>query len=530
MDPPVKKDAEKKDDAPKSPLVALFQFATPLDFFLMVGANICGCAHGITLPLFCLLFGTVINGLNSPDMSSKVPDICLQIMGLAIAAGTAAYFQNALMNVAAVRQVKALRSKYIQALFRQDIAWYDAHSAGEECARLTEDTLAVEDAIGAKLPLITQSLSTFLAGLVLAFTISWKMSLVLLGFIPFLGGVMALISKAILGNDDASSEAYGDAGEVATEALSNIRTVAAYGGEASLSRRYEEALQRAESAGVRKATLTGVTFGTFLCTLFVVYGTCLLWGAQLVLWSRSDNPACVFDPNIAGCVTGGTVMQVIFALITAAGGLGQMAPSFTALTTARASMARILSIINRIPVIDIGGVGGDGISSSSPTAAPQFKGRIEFKDVTFAYPSRPEVPVLKNFNLIIEAGSHVALVGPSGCGKSTLIALLQRWYDVQGGAVLVDGVDVKTMGVQALRGAQALVSQESFLLAGSVSKNLSLGVTGLEGVVVSPERGALEEAARLANAHDFISALPAGYDTILTNTTLSGGQRCVCAR
>jgi ATP-binding cassette subfamily B (MDR/TAP) protein 1 len=179
-------------------------------------------------------------------------------------------------------------------------------------------------------------------------------------------------------------------------------------------------------------------------------------------------------------------MQVVFALITAAGGLGQMAPSFTALTSARAATARIHAIIDCIPVIDTAVEASEPVvvplnaspASSSPSAE---RGRIEFPDVTFAYPYRPEVNVLKNFSLVIEPGQHFALVGPSGCGKSTLIALIQRWYDVQGGAVLVDGVDVRAVGVQALHGCQALVSQESFFARWECCQELVFGGSGVRG-------------------------------------------------
>lgn len=118
---------------------------------------------------------------------------------------------------------------------------------------------------------------------------------------------MSFISEGLMGTDKKGSDSYALAGEVATEALSNIRTVAAYGGEAAVAARYDAALGQAEAAGVRKSALTGITVGTFLAVLFTVYGTCLLWGAQLVIWDRS-NVAC-YNPTTIGCFTGGTVMQ-----------------------------------------------------------------------------------------------------------------------------------------------------------------------------------------------------------------------------
>lgn len=551
-----------KDDPPPSSIADLFRFATPLDVALTTGAIICAMGHGVVMPLFSLIFGDVINALNGPDISSLVTSLCLKLMGIAIAAGVAAYFQVALANVAAVRQVRALREAYVRALLRQDVAWCDAHPPGEAGARLTEDTAAVEDGVGAKFAMIAQAGTTFLAGFVLAFSVTpdaYKMALVLLGFLPLLGGVMAVVTTAVMASEKKGGDAYGEAGEVATEALGNIRTVAAYGGEGALAARYDGALGSAETAGVRKAVLTGVTIGVFLLTLFLVYGISLMWGAQLVIWSRDANPGC-YDPTLAGCFTGGTVLQVLFALIMGAGSLGQLAPSIGALNGARAAAGRIYAVVDRVPPIDsrppeMGAAAtaatAIATAAAASTAAPaaaapaaaaagMLRGRIEFRDVTFAYPSRPTVPVLANFFLTIEAGERLALCGPSGCGKSTLVALIQRWYDVQGGGVFIDGVDVRQLPVQVLRAGQALVSQESLLLAGDVTHNIALGNAGLtaaaavggahgtsssSALTIAPSDEAVRAAARAANAHAFIAALPRGYETPLTNASLSGGQR-----
>lgn len=370
---------------PSASLLSLFRYARPLDHLLLFCAIICAMGHGVVMPLFSLLFGRIINGLNSGSLSSVVKELCLQLMGVALAAGFSAYCQFALANVAAVRQVRALRVAFVKALLRQDVTWADAHPPGDMASRLVEDTVAIEDGLGAKLTLGVQGLTTFIAGVVLAFTLSWKMSLVLLGFIPFLGGVMGFVSSKLIGSDKKGADAYADAGEVATEALSNVRTVAAYGGEADAAKRYDAALAKAEKEGVHKATLTGITIGTMLLVLFTVYGVSLLWGAQLVLWSRSDNPACVVDPTVPGCFTGGTVLQVLFALIMGAGAMGQLAPSITAVTSARAAAARVYEIIDRVPPID------SGAPAKSGARPPVVVGRIEFRGVTFALVARVQI-------------------------------------------------------------------------------------------------------------------------------------------
>ena len=220
--------------------------------------------HGVVMPLFSLLFGRIINGLNGGNLSAVVRELCLQLMGVALAAALSAYFQFAIANVVAVRQIRRLTQAYVRALLRQDISWSDGHPFGETTARLIEDTVMIQSGIGGKFTLGVQGATTFIAGFVLAFSLSWKMSLVLLGFLPILGGVMAVVSNALLGSGAKEADAYAEAGDVATEALSNLRTVAAYGGEKAAAQRYEAALMLAEKEGVKKATLTGVIMGTMV--------------------------------------------------------------------------------------------------------------------------------------------------------------------------------------------------------------------------------------------------------------------------
>ena len=390
--------ADDVSSAPPCSTGALFRFATPADRALLACAVVCAMGHGVVMPLFSLLFGQIINGLNSGTLAETVKSLCLQLMGVAIAAGFCAYCQFALANVAAVRQTRALRLAYVAALLRQDVAWHDAHPPGESAARLVEDTVTVEEGLGAKLTMAAQGATTFLAGFILAFSLSWKMSLVLLGFLPLLGGVMAVVTTKLMGADKKGADAYAEAGDVAAEALANLRTVAAYGGEADAAARYERALTAAEREGVRKATLTGVIMGTMLCVLFCVYGCSLLWGAQLVIWSRAEVGlttlpggaqvwTCVIDPARAGCFTGGTVMQVLFALIMGAGALGQMAPSVTALTAARAAGGRIFALLDRVPPIDSAPRGGAAAALAPPppaVPAGAARGRIEFRNVSFS--------------------------------------------------------------------------------------------------------------------------------------------------
>lgn len=183
----------KNADPPPARFLSLWRFATPLDVALTVISVLCGLAHGVVMPLFSVLFGQIINSLNADQLEKNIQALCLQLMGVSIVAGVSAYFQFSLANVTAVRQVRAMRRAYVAALLRQDMAWYDANPPGDLAARLVEDSVAIEDGMGSKFSLLSQSFATFIAGITVAFSLSWKMSLVLLGFVPLLGGAMALM-------------------------------------------------------------------------------------------------------------------------------------------------------------------------------------------------------------------------------------------------------------------------------------------------------------------------------------------------
>lgn len=223
-----------------------------------------------------------------------------------------------------------------------------------------------------------------------------------------------------------------------------------------------------------------------------------------------------------------TAVNVFFAIIIAAFAIAQAAPNISSFANAQAAAATIFAIIDRAPTIDNLSAGG-----LAPDAA-RVRGELEFENVTFYYPSRPDIPVLTNFSLRVPAGSSLALVGPSGCGKSSVVALIQRWYDPAAGRILLDGVDLRDYNVQWLRERMGLVLQDPVLFQGTVAENIALGLPGGGG---AQPRGAaelaalqprIEAAARAANAHDFIvGSLTSGYATYVgeRGSQMSGGQR-----
>lgn len=243
------------------------------------------------------------------------------------------------------------------------------------------------------------AISTFVSGIIIAFTRSYLMTLVMMAFLPLLALMGYRMAGVFSSMEAGAQQEYATAGACGTEAVALIRTVAAFGGEAAEVARYDTHLAAAEAAGIKKSLSFGTTIGLFMGIMFSLYATGLYYGATLILASRAAHPECVLNPTIEVCFTGGTVMQVLFSSLVAAMSLGQAAPNMGAIAAAQGAAARVFAVIDRVPPIDADAAGG-----VAPLPAT-VRGAIEFRNVTFAYPSRPDAPVLRNFSLVIPPGA-----------------------------------------------------------------------------------------------------------------------------
>ncbi|CAH8544605.1 unnamed protein product [Schistosoma mattheei] len=290
--------------------------------------------------------------------------------------------------------------------------------------------------------------------------------------------------------------AYARAGAVAGEVLEAIRTVVAFGGEKRELKRYREQLGTAEKAGLKKVVASGAVNGTIGLTVFCSTALLFWYGFKLIV--NEDYDA-------------GAIVTIFVNVLLGSVFLGNALPSFQYFMNAQASATEIYSIIERVPEID---------KDCHGRLIPNFSGNVTFRNVSFAYPSRPDIAVLKNFSLSIKSGQTVALVGPSGSGKSTVVHMLQRFYDPTKGEVLIEDEDIKNLDLKAYRNQIGCVQQEPVLFEGTISDNIRLGK-------LDATQDEIEEAAKLANAHGFIQQLPDGYDTFVGERGggMSGGQK-----
>ncbi|NXT21654.1 MDR1 protein, partial [Syrrhaptes paradoxus] len=511
------KKKKKKAEKPKmvSPLT-LFRYSSWSDKLLMILGTLLAVAHGSSLPIAMIIFGdmtdsfvgsgnTNITGRNISAMKRTRIFYFLffsfryayYYSGIAAAVLLAAYIQTSFWTLAAGRQIKKIRENFFHAIMRQDIGWFDVNDVGELNTRLLDDVSKINEGIGDKMGLLVQSVTTFLAGFIVGLIRGWKLTLVILAVSPVLGLSAAIWAKVLSSFTDKEQAAYAKAGSVAEEVLAAVRTVIAFGGQEKEIKRYHKNLEDAKRIGIRKAITSNISIGAAFFLIYASYALAFWYGTTLVI---SDD------------YTIGRVLTVFFSVLIGAFSIGQTAPSIEAFASARGAAYAIFNIIDNEPQID---------SYSETGYKPDYiKGDMEFQNVYFNYPSRPDVEILKGLNLKISCGQTVALVGGSGCGKSTTVQLIQRFYDPKEGMVTIDGQDIKTLNIRYLREIIGVVNQEPVLFATTIAENIRYG---REDVTMEE----IEKATKEANAYDFIMKLPNKYETVVgeRGAQLSGGQK-----
>ncbi|KAL2116169.1 hypothetical protein VTJ04DRAFT_10424 [Mycothermus thermophilus] len=475
-----------------------------------------------------VIFGNTVESLNvcrSPDSIRKDGSFFgLMFFILAIIE----FFANAAswsgFGWVTERIVYSVRVLSFRSLFEQDMQWHQ--SAGRTpstlLAYITRDGSALAGLSGSVLGTLFSITANLIAAIVLTHIISWRVALVCLALVPLLLGA-GLTELKVLGQFEAKHEgAWARSVDIGTEAVSSIKTIAALSLEHETLATYRRSLR-----GPRRETLRVTVLASLCQAITYFFGNCVnalayWWGAKQI---------------IEGHVSTAQFLIVVFSLLVSALLWSQMFALAPELSSAKAAMARILGLIE----IGSDGMHGNLKEGSSTTTKPDHADEekaiqgtgskestttpasIQFRDVHFAYPARPDAPVLKGLTLDIRPGTFCALVGPSGAGKSTIISLLERLYTPQSGSILIDGADITQTRDVSFRDAVALVPQESLLFSGSVAFNVGLGARpGHEAT-----REEIVEACKLANIHDVIEALPEGYDTECGSggTRFSGGQK-----
>ncbi|CAH8566706.1 unnamed protein product [Schistosoma curassoni] len=483
---------------PKVSFFGLFRYASKTDICALVVGCICAVAVGAAFPLNIFIFKGVVNEFTGGNVviAENVYGSVKWFAVLGAAMFLVSFIQDFCMNISASRQINRIRLLYFKSILRQDIPWYDEQSSGSLISKLSQNIELIERGIGTTLGGFIKHISGFIVGIIISFSVGWKLTLVACCMLPVIAAVFGCFGFIMKYFTVKEIAAYARAGSIAGEVLEAVRTVVAFGGEQKELARYSEQLVFAEKVGLKKSTATGGVTGAIGLTIFCSSALIFWYGIKLMI-----------DENY----NAGSVILVFINVLLGSIFLGNALPSFQYFMNAQASASEIYGTIERIPQID---------KDRHGNLIPNFSGNVEFKNVSFVYPSRPDITILQDFSLTIKSGQTIALVGPSGSGKSTIIHMLQRFYDPVSGEVLIEDENIKNLDLKAYRNQIGCVQQEPILFEGTISDNIRLGK-------LDATQDEIEEAAKLANAHDFIQQLPDTYDTVVGERGggMSGGQK-----
>lgn len=395
------------------------------------------------------------------------------------------------------RIVADLRSDVFAHLTQLSSSFFDTARTGEIVSRLTADTTQIKSAVGASVSIALRNLLLFLGGAAMMVVTSPRLSLFVLGAIPIIVLPLVGFGRAVRKRGRAAQDTLAEASGYADELIGAVRTLQAFTNEKLAQSRFSAAVEGAFAAARDATKARGLLTAVVIFLVFASIVVVLWVGAQDVL---------------AGHITPGRLGQFVLYAVFAAGGLSELSQVWGEIAQASGAAERLFEILDVEPKIK---------APPRPLALPTpARGAVEFRDVSFEYPSRPNAPVLNHVSFRVAPGEKLALVGPSGAGKSTVFQLIQRFYDPVAGAVSFDGVSITDVDPAALRSSIALVPQDAVIFGTSVKENIRFGRPNATD-------GEIEKAAAAAHASDFIRRLPDGYETQVgeRGVTLSGGQR-----
>ena len=419
----------------------------------------------------------------------------LLLVALALAFATAARFF--FVSLLGERVVADLRTQLYAHLVGLDQAFFEKTRSGELVSRLSADTELLRSVVGSTVSVALRSVVMVLGSVVMLVVTSPKLATWTLVGIPLFVLPLVIGGRRLQKVSRASQDRVADANTLAAESLGAIRTVQAHAREPYERGRFADAVARTVATARRRIGLQSLVTAVAIA---LVFGAIIL-----VLWSGAHDV-------IRGDMSAGTLGQFVLYALFGGGSVGALAEVWNELQKAAGGMGRIGELLGETPRI---------AAPAHPARLPRpLRGDLRFEGVSFHYPGRDNAPALHDFSLHVAPGVTVALVGPSGAGKSTVFAMLLRFHDPQSGRVTVDGVDIATLDPAELREAIALVPQQPTIFAASARENIRYGR-------LEASDAEIEAAADSAEAHDFIAALPAGYDEQLgeRGARLSGGQQ-----
>jgi subfamily B ATP-binding cassette protein MsbA len=471
----------------------LFGYLRPFVGLIVIGLLASSANAALSL-VFPAVIGDVVDSVLNIGNVAQLDQITLLLLGVFLLRSATTFIETLSLQYVGERIVYNLRAQVYTHLQALSLGFFARRRTGELMSRLSNDVNGIQGALTNSFNVGVQQTLILIGSIVVMITLNWRLTLFILVVLALLipigfvfGGMIRRLSTKV--NDEIASTFA-----VVNEVLTNVREVKSFVREPFEIARYTEGIGRAFSLAIKLIRVRGI-FGSLIAFLGFA-------AIALVLWFGGRE---VID----GRLTGGDLIAFVIYGTTIAGSLGALVGLYSSFQQSLGATKRVFEILDTAPEVT---------DAPDARAIPRTEGRITFAGVSFRYDERQEV--LQGIHLDIAPGEIVALVGPSGAGKSTLFNLIPRFYDPSLGTVMLDGVDLRHITQHSLREQIAIVPQETLLFAGSVIDNIRYGK-------LDASDDAIFAAARAANAHDFITAFPDGYQTIVgeRGIRLSGGQR-----
>ena len=531
------------------------------EILLMILGTIASLGCGVAAPLMCYLFGDMANDFSTVNMDESQMEMLKNLMKckkdeevIKLAGGNEdkewAYliFYNQgkqlfkkfddnvdsmvkklliigscmfiafglskfLWNYIGMRQMHHLKEKYFSVILRQEQGWFDANNAYEFSTKVQAQFEQISLGVGDKFGLTLIAISQIITGLIIAFYKSWLLTLVMLAVSPFIFICILFLVFSLKKPMIGSRKSYEKAGGIAEEILYNIKTVVSFSNFEFEIQRFNKMIDIVHKFDEQKAFRLGLTIGGTLFFIYVTFFLASIYGRKLV----GDE---VWNDNSNSPFTIGDIITVVFSTLVSILSIGITAPNIKIIQESAIASSDYFTLYEREPQMDFS-------QSIERPPREQVRGKIEFKNICFYYPSDPNKRmVLQNLNILIEPGKKVALVGESGCGKSTTVNLIERLYEASSGEILIDGIDIKRYNLPYLRSLIGYVQQEPVLFNKSIKENL---IFGRDEIIkeLGDQNTLINNALEEAFASEFVNKNKDGVNYIvgIKGSKLSGGQK-----
>lgn len=460
--------------------------------------------------IFPLLAGTMIDAALRPGLAHlpvygpvTLNQVALVLVCFVSLQATCSFNASLAFNRVGQRALADMRRDCYSRIITLPMTFFGQRRVGELASRISTDIAQIEGALIDALPQLCRQAVFLTGGLTLIAITSLQLTLVMLGTLPILIFAAVFFGRRLRGLSRQTQDQLASANTIVEETLQAIASVKAFANETFELSRYQGANQQVLGAALKAAKWRAVFVAFFIIALF--------GGMVIVLW---------FGAGLMqrGAISAGELTRFVLYTTFVAGAMGQAAELFTQVQKTVGATQRVRELLREPAEMTLGSA-----PAAAPGAAPlpaRLRGEVVFERVEFRYPARPEMPVLRQLSLAARPGERIALVGPSGAGKSTITSLLLRFYAPDAGVIRVDGRDARDFPLHWYRNQMAIVPQDVLLFGGTIAENIGYGRPGATPAEIA-------EAARLANAADFIESFPEGYATIVGDRgiKLSGGQR-----